>query len=62
MLKLGVSDDDDESGSDDDDGDDESDQCIYFYDLKEDLYSIKTKKRDEKLYNFLHPVVKTATL
>ena len=40
----------------------ESQQCIYFYDLKEELFSIKRKLREEKRFNLLHPVVKTTML
>ena len=45
-----------------DDDESESEQCIYFYDLKEELFSIKRKLREEKRFNLLHPVVKTTML
>ena len=40
-----------------DDDQSESEQCIYCYDLKEELFSIKRKLREEKRFNLLHPVV-----
>ena len=45
-----------------DDDKSESEQCIYFHDLKEELFSIKRKIRKEKRFNLLHPVVKTTML
>ena len=41
-----------------DDDKSESEQCIYFHDLKEELFSIKRKIRKEKRFNLLHPVVR----
>ena len=42
----------------DDNDESESDQCIYFHDLKEDRFTNKRNLLKERLFNYFHPVVK----